>query len=95
MISISQWRREIVCNFDNHGLTQTAFTIKPNWLYTMVCTDIQMAEYDINIAPDIVIITPIILYSTMIEENFRYIRIKCNSDLAVASNSLTFVCLHT
>ena len=61
----------------------------------MVCTDIQMAKYDINIAPDIVILTPIILYSTMIEENFRYIRIKCNSNLVVAGNSLTFVCLHT
>lgn len=61
----------------------------------MVCTDIQMAEYDITTAPDIVILTPIILYSTMIEENFKYIRIKCVNDLTVASNSLTFVCIHT
>ena len=94
--TLFQWRRELVISYSNHGISQTAFIIKPNWLYSMIVTDIQVGSYNIDSDPEIEILTPLVLYYTMIEENFQYIRVKCNSQYTSdQGNSLTFVCIHT
>ena len=80
-------------------MTNTTFIIKPNIIFSIQVSDIQVSDginNRLNDDSNITVYDTLIWYYNMSNNNFNKINVisKLN-DVIASGNSLTFVCLHT
>ena len=99
--TLFQWSREIILRpvNDYYSMTNTTFIIKPNIIFSIQVSDIQVSDginNRLNDDSNITVYDTLIWYYNMSNNNFNKINVisKLN-DVIVSGNSLTFVCLHT
>ena len=96
-----QWRREIILRAVNnyYSMTHDTFIIKPNIIFSIQVSDIQVSDginNRLNDDGNITIYDTLIWYYNMNNNNFNEINVISKLNAVIGpGNSLTFVCIHT